>query len=275
MFRTHDVGVGRGRPGGRRGDARATPAAAADELTEQLRKALDDEVTAFHVVELDVRDLADAALAEGKASLPAVTAKGELVDVTLPAAPARLRDEGVDTGVLRSGRRAEHVPLPAEHAYRLGNCPDGDACATATILDEAATMVSGLVVAPDVGTSHYEPVDQLLGTDRYPGLHVVYNDAATLDLVIDDETAMLDRDRDSSPSATRRSPRPTPATATRFVGRSTRIVLDGDRTFFAANPATAFSRQLAIFNDFTLLYELIEPLSVENPESVRWQLDLR
>ena len=126
----------------------------------------------------------------------------------------------------------------------------------------------------DVGTSHYEPVDQLLGTDRYPGLHVVYNDVATLDLVIDDETAMLDRDRDLA-AATRRSPTaelgdPRP----RFIGRSTRIVLDGDRTYFAANPATAFSRQLAIFNDFTLLYELIEPLSVENPESVRWRLDL-
>jgi hypothetical protein len=35
-----------------------------------------------------------------------------------------------------------------------------------------------------------------------------------------------------------------------------------------------WSRQLAIFNDFTFLYEFIEPLSFENPETVRWSLDL-
>ena len=60
----------------------------------------------------------------------------------------------------------------------------------------------------------------------------------------------------------------------KYVERATRIVLDSDRTFFNANPATVFSRQLAIFNDFTLLYEIIEPLSFENPETVRWRLDL-
>src|SRR6185436_9184547 len=85
---------------------------------------------------------------------------------------------------------------PRERAYRLGDCPNGDACATATILDDETTMVSGLIVAPDIGTSYYEPVDQLLSTDRYPGLHVVYNDVNTTDLVVDDETAMIDRDRD-------------------------------------------------------------------------------
>ena len=253
----------------------SSPAAAADdELATQLREVLGDEVTSFEIVELDVASLA-AGLEEGKATLPAVTAKGELVDVTLASAPAQLREEGVEVGLVHTRRGVQEVPLPRERAYRLGACPDADGCATATILDDATTMVSGVVIAPDVGTSYYEPVDQLLSTDRYPGLHVVYNDVSTPDLVVDDETAMLDRDRDIE-----REPRDGGADPgagfgdPKFIDRSTRIVLDADRTFFNANPATAFSRQLAIFNDFTLLYEVIEPLSVENPESVRWRLDL-
>jgi hypothetical protein len=249
----------------------ASSPASADEVEDQLREVLGDEVTAFEVVDLDVAALASS-LAEGRATLPVVTAKGELLEITLPALPAQLREEGVTTGMLRSARGVRRVPLPAEQAYRLGDCPDGDACATATILDDAATMVSGLVVTADDEVSYYEPVNQLLETDGYPGLHVVYSDANTLDLEIDDETAMRDREPEFEPEEP-----DDPGTGldeARYVERSTRIVLDGDRTFFNANPATVWNRQLAIFNDFTLLYEVIEPLSFENPETVRWRLDL-
>jgi hypothetical protein len=245
--------------------------ASADDIEERLREVLGDEVSAFEIVELDVGALA-ASLEEGKATLPVATAKGELVDVTLAARPAQLREEGVTTGMVRTERGVDRVPLPAEQAYRLGDCPDGDACATATILDDAATMVSGLVVTADHEVSYYEPVNQLLETDDYPGLHVVYSDANTLDLAIDDETAMRDREPEIDP----KDP-DDPGTGfdePRYVERATRIVLDGDRTFFTANPATVWNRQLAIFNDFTLLYEVIEPLSFENPETVRWRLDL-
>ena len=120
--------------------------AAADELTDRLEEVLGDEVTAFDVVELDVAALATS-LEEGKATLPVVTEKGELGEVTLAATPAHFRDEGVDTGVVRTRRGAEHVALPAEPAYRLGDCPHGDGCATATIIDDAATMASGVVVS--------------------------------------------------------------------------------------------------------------------------------
>jgi hypothetical protein len=244
-------------------------------VEEQLREALRDQVTRFELVELDGRKTAEG-LESGRASLPFATKDGEVRNLVLESQPASLRGKGVDVGILRSRGRAKKVPLPPERAYRLGDCPSGDACATATVLDDDATMISGLVATPDDGISYYEPVNLLLETDRYPGLHVVYNDAATLDLAVDDETAM--RPRDADDPEPRERPRNTDPGTTfdkpRFVGRATNIVLDGDRTFFNASPATVWSRQLAIFNDFTLLYEVIEPLSFENPETVRWSLDL-
>ena len=242
-----------------------------DDIAEDVAVAFRGDVHDFEIVEIDVADLATG-LAQGRISLPVVTQAGEVISLDFQAETVQLRDPGVTQGIFRSGvgndATIERVPLPREQNYTLGDCgtrqePTGDkpaGCGALTIIDDAQTMVSGLVVHPEIGIAFFEPVNPVLGRRDLPNLHVIYNLAGTAPIVFDEG-----EEPDSLALG-----QPEAVAKTAIVSETTRMVLDGDVQFFNINPATVWSRQESVFNTVRIIYGFIEPLS-SNP----WQLNLR
>ena len=88
----------------------------------------------------------------------------------LPAERIQLLEPGLTTGYLKNGTHEEAVPLPPEQNFILGD--QRASLGGFTIMDQAQTMVSGMVMEPSVGVTFFEPVDLLLGGRSNPGLHI-------------------------------------------------------------------------------------------------------
>lgn len=235
-------------------------------LEERLAEALSGDVLKFQLQKIDVVELSKD-LERGVAHLPLVNEKGEVVTLTLPAERIQLREPGLTTGYLRAGSREspsiEEVTLPPEQNFRLGDYsqekPEREraSCGALTIMDEAQTMVSGMVIEPSVGVTFFEPVDLILGGRSNPGLHILYNIRDTVAVVFPDEEQpkQLEGFREALNRVTAMALTSAPTL------KQTRVVLDGDVQFYNVDRATVWSRQEAAHNCLLLIYGLIEPLS--------------
>lgn len=248
----------------------AAAPAAADDLEARLSEVLEGQVHDFVVVEHDVAELYER-MRGGEAVVPIAAPGGKPVEVALPARPVQLRDANAQVGYLRFGRDVERVLLPEERNFHLGRGRDAEAVGALTVLDDDATMVSGMIVHPELGTSFVEPVNLLLGTEEYPNVSLVYNSEDTEDFTVDD---LDDEPRTHKPRLFGDELSQAQAAAP-LTYRQVKIVLDGDRTFYQQSPSTVWSRQEAILNSVRISYGLVEPLSYENPDTARWGIDLK
>jgi hypothetical protein len=236
-------------------------------LAERLEKELSGDVSKFQLVKVDVAVLTKD-LARGIARLSLVNEKREKVTLELPAQRIQLRDPSLIVGVLKTGKPEEpgieKVKLPTEQNFRLGETgkevlDKGSASYGAlTIIDEAQTMISGMVIGPSVGVTFFEPVDLILGGRSNPGLHILYNIIDTMSVVFPDEEQprQVEIAREV-PDIVKIPVDPTAAT----TFKQTKVVLDGDVQFYNIDTSTVWSRQEAIHNAVSLVYEVIEPLS--------------
>jgi hypothetical protein len=204
-------------------------------------------------------------LESGVARLPLVNNKGQKVTLKLPAQRIQLRDPDLISGFLKAGKpenpSIEKVKLPPEQNFRLGETgqevldKDRANCGALTIMDEAQTMISGMVIGPSVGVTFFEPVDLILGGRSYPGLHILYNIMDTVPVAFPDEEQPSHVELPQAAILGKIDP------ADYAIFKQTKIVLDGDVQFYEFDESTVWSRQEAIHNNVALIYEVIEPLS--------------
>jgi hypothetical protein len=229
-----------------------------EELESQVVEVLGGQVTELHVKKIDVAGIAGE-LESGQATIP-FAGPDSLRSLTFESQSADLRPDSVDTGFLREGPDTqEEVSLPPEQSYLLGIPDTPSRLGGLTILDDNQTMLQGLAHQSDFGISYIEPVNQVLGTDKYPDYHVFYNIANTKDFEIgSDDVASTD-----AKSASSSGSKP-------MANNTTGAVLDGDAQFYNRDPSTVWHRQESLFLVTQLTNGLIEPAS-----SNTWQLTLK
>ena len=244
-------------------------------VADRLGEQFGEQVTRFELRDLNVGEIYDQ-LEAGSVQLPVAGTENSVTEVELQARSVQLRAPGLEEGARRSGITTdpgvERVPLPPEQNYVLGTCEGGQAssCGGVTVLDDDRTMVGGVVLHPDVGTSFLQPVGVLLddlpeGTPR--GLHVLYHQDNTEPISFPEEEGLVDGgSADVQPDASRSVSASHDAT-----GKETGVVLDGDVDFFEQDTATVWRRQELNMLIARLTFALIEPNS-GSPHS--WGLDL-
>ncbi|MFB6098625.1 MAG: M12 family metallo-peptidase, partial [Salinibacter sp.] len=205
-------------------------------------------------------------LEAGQATVPIATPDTEIVEMTLASAPANLRPDSVDTGLLRQGpETAEQVPLPPEASFFVGACRESGAtpCGGLTILDQDQTMVRGLVRHSDYGLSYIQSVNQTLGTDQYPGLHIIYNAEHAAPPTFSEAESPKPNYSESNVGGSGLG-----KSSGRVEGK-TSVVLDGDAQFYNSDPSTVWRRQESLMFAVQLTTYLIEPAT-----SGTWSLKL-
>ncbi|MEF8795836.1 MAG: M12 family metallo-peptidase [Salinivenus sp.] len=231
-----------------------------EELASRVQEVLGSQVGALQIREIQVGQVAQE-LEAGETTLPLVTPDNEVIETTFQTRPANLRPDSVDTGILREGPDThEEVPLPPEQSYVLGERENVRRIGGITILDEAETMLRGVVRHSDYGLSYIQSVNHLLRTDDYPNRHVIYNVANTEDFDIQDGEAYPSEGTNDA----RRG-----GGAKLNVDEPASVVLDGDVDFYTADKNTVWRRQESLFLATQLADGFIEPLSSDT-----WRLDL-
>ena len=247
-------------------------------IKERLVKELSGDVNKFRLINIDVAGLSKD-LESGVARLSLVNNKGQTVTLKLSAQRIQLREPGLISGFLKAGKpenpSIEKVKLPPEQNFRLGETgqevldKDRANCGALTIMDEAQTMISGMVIGPSVGVTFFEPVDLILGGRSYPGLHILYNIMDTVPVAFPDEEQPSQVEPPRKAQDIGKIPQQLPQAARLgkidpadyAIFKQTKIVLDGDVQFYEFDESTVWSRQEAIHNNVALVYEVIEPLS--------------
>ena len=247
--------------------AAALPAAANFEqiqderLKGQILEQLKGDVNDLTLLRYDVPALAKS-MAEGKALVPLTSEKGDVIKAQVDANSVQVRSKdhpGVAYVMTGKGEdvKAEKVDIPREQNYVIGDCGNQEkrdsrlhtTCGALSILDEKQTMVQGMFVDPELGTSFVEPVGPILQSDKYEGVHIAYNRTQTVPLALNcdlEEPGPAPGSRDFHASA--------------LVGKKTNVVLDCDGQFFSADMWTAWSRQDSIHLITHLVYGLLEPI---------------
>ena len=254
------------------------PGLQAGKIKERLAEVLSGDVSKFQLINIDVAGLSKG-LENGVARLPLVNNKGQKVTLKLPAQRIQLREPDLISGFLKAGKpenpSIEKVKLPPEQNFRLGETgqevldKDRANCGALTIMDEAQTMISGMVIGPSVGVTFFEPVDLILGGRSYPGLHILYNIMDTAPVAFPDEEQPSQVEPPRKVQDIGKIPQQLPQAARLgkldpadyAIFKQTKIVLDGDVQFYEFDESTVWSRQEAIHNNVALVYEVIEPLS--------------
>lgn len=229
------------------------------DIRGQVQEVLGSQVTDFQIREINVSEVAGE-VESGETTLPFVTPDNEVVEMTMEAQPADLRPDSVDTGVLRGGEDdTERVPLPPVASFLLGN-PDQGAPGGLTILDEDQTMLRGILTNSDFGVSYIQPVNLLLGSDEYPGQHVVYNGENTEPIEFGEEErpAPFDPPQSNGTGSSKLN-----------VDESTSVVLDGDVDFYNIDQSTVWRRQENSFLFARLTTRYLEPNTSDD-----WELTL-
>lgn len=245
------------------------------EVRSQLGERFGDQVTSFKLREMSVGELYSE-LEEGTVRVPLANPENEIREVEFAADRIQLRVPGLEEGVQRSGAvtdpSVERVSLPPEQNFVLGTCEGGEGfrCGAVTVLDDSRTLLAGVFIHPETGTTFAEPVRVILddlpeGTPE--GLHVLYNQSNTKPIEYPDEEAP-----EGSQNATGTLLGSTVAPSHDATGKQTEVVLDGDVRFYQQDPSTVWRRQE--FNMFAarLVFAYVEPNS-GSPH--RWGLDLR
>jgi hypothetical protein len=227
------------------------------ELKAQVAEALKGQLKDFRLVNLKVGEMAQG-LNAGKAVIPVVDAKGELVEGGYQAARISLRaPEHKGVAVINSGKTeapdAKEVGMPAEQIYQLGDCGSlkkGDssaACGNLTILDGSQTMATIMNIDPSYGMTITEPLNSLLGSNKYESIHIVYNQVyhIPVDLQCDEVAATGD---DASEVGFDIS----------YIYKKTNAILQCDGQFYGVNPGTAWSRMDAIWASVQTVYSLFQ-----------------
>jgi len=261
---------------------RSTPASVPPELESRLAEVLRGDVFSFQLFQLDV-DALSMGLETGTLVQPLVDEQNKLLEEELEVRRIQLRAPEHTRGILRSGPltkpETRTVPLPPERNYLLGECSREEyrnqtdkiseraiVCGSLSILDADGSMISGIVVHPKIGTTFFEPVDQLLGGQSYPHWHLAYNIRGTHPVIFsEEEVPRGSADINSSQRTFHKLASPLPD----FTFKGTSIVLDGDVRFYNINTSTVWARQEAAHLAVWLIYLLIEPLS-----SADWGLDI-
>lgn len=245
-------------------------------VADRLQNQFGEQVTGFELRELDVSGLSEQ-MRQGSVQIPVATEQNDVQEVQLDARSIELRRPELEQGVMRSGAPTdagvERVPLPPEQNYVLGTCEGGESlrCGGLTVLDDARTMIGGVVMHPDVGTTFVQPVGMLL--DELPdgtpeGLHVLYHQENTRAISYPDGEGLV---QEASGSTGASDPMPV-APDHGATGKSTGVVLDGDVEFYEQDTTTVWRRQELNMLIARLTYALIEPAS-GSPHS--WELDLK
>lgn len=245
-------------------------------MADQLQELFGEQVSDFQLRELEVGEISDR-LGAGSVELTVATEQNAVQTVELGATRVQLRAPDLERGVMRTGAPTdpgvERVPLPREQNYVLGTCEGGEAirCGGITVLDDARTMLGGVVMHPDVGTTFLQPVGVLL--DELPegtpeGLHVLYHQENTRPVSYPSDEGLVDEEASGS----------TGSADTRAVsldhgatGKETGVVLDGDVEFYEQDTATVWRRQELNMLMARLTYTLLEPNSGSQHS---WGLDL-
>ncbi len=244
-------------------------------VADRLEGQFGEQVTGFELRDLNVGALHDQ-LEAGSIQLPVAGADNSVTEVELEARSIQLRAPGLEEGARRSGVTTDPgvtmVPLPPEQNFVLGTCEPGQTltCGGVTVLDDDRTMIGGVVLHPEVGTTFLQPVGVLLddlpeGTP--PGLHVLYHQDNTEPITYPDEEALVEEGSGS----VRGSASSSVSASHSATGKETGVVLDGDVEFFEQDTATVWRRQELNMLIARLTFTLVEPNS-GSPHS--WGLDL-
>ncbi len=274
--------------------------AGAQDLRSRVAQQLAGDVFAFDLVSIDPASVAQLiALPPGETSRFPIPVVGPNVGEQLVMTPEINRialRPNLPFVLLKSPDPQEpgsilttELAAPDEMSFRMGGAEceqhsdDGTAptlCGALNVISEKDMSVAGMVMDSKLGLSFIEPVDMVLGTPgENPGMHVVYNSENTANPFTDDEeppddtgqVASLGSDTIQAITAARKSAGLASSldnVQASHKSFNSNIVLDGDRTFYAANPATVWQRMDAIWNNVDVIYTVIEPLSFD------WSLDL-
>lgn len=241
-------------------------------LQQQVAIALWNDVFDFELVELDMNELSSDLELGNNVSLPVAAPDTDIMWIEeLPSSIVALRP-----GLFYAYQKMSqpHFPdirveLPMERNYRVGDCTlmekplDISSCGALTILDEGKTMISGLVMIPEIGMSFLEPVDMILGGREYPGIHIVYNSKNTVNPITEEEEPPLPPNDDDQfglfSSFTNQIE--SVISFPYYSSFTTNIVLDGDQQFYDIDPSTVWQRMDAVYNAVDLVYTHIEPWS--------------
>ena len=237
-------------------------------LEKQVEIALWGDVFDFELVELDMNELSSNLELGSNVYLPVIASiTDEIQFVGLPSSIVELRPELLYAYQKTSKPHLPYieVALPIERNYRVGDCTfarqvDDNyiaSCGALTILDDDKTMISGLVMTPEIGMSFLEPVDMILGGRENPGMHIVYNSKNTVNPITNDEEPPLPPINSFTQQIESIISFPYHASF------STNIVLDGDQQFYDIDPSTVWQRMDAVYNAVDLVYTHIEPWSFD------------
>jgi hypothetical protein len=233
------------------------------DLKAKVAEALKGQLKDFRLVNLKVAEVAKG-LDGGRAAIPIMTQKGELMAAVYEAKRISLRAPGHNgMADLLSGKSDDpdikEVSMPAEQIYQLGNCTSmkkGDpsaACGNLTILDPSQTMAIFMSIDPTHGMSIAEPINHLLGTTKYEGIHIVYNHAYTIpfDLLCEEVESTSSDHADAAFNIS-------------YIEKKTGLVLACDGQFYGWDQSTAWARLDAIWASVGTVYGLFQITQNEN-----------
>ncbi len=233
------------------------------DIRAQVAEALKGQLKDFRLVNLKVGAVAKD-LEGGKAAIPIMTNKGELMEAGYPAVRISLRaPEHNGTAALLSGKSEDpdikEVGIPDEQIYQLGECGSFEkggppaACGNLTILDPSQTMAISMNIDPEHGMSITEPLNTLLGTNKYEGIHIVYNHAYIIpfDLLCEEVASTSASHSDAAFDIS-------------YVDKKTDLVLQCDGQFFGQGPHTAWSRMDAVWASVSTVYGLFQAAQNQN-----------
>ncbi len=226
-------------------------------LKSQVAEVLKGQLKDFRLVNLKVGSLAEG-LGGGKAVIPVVDTKGELVEAGYRAERVSLRSpEHKGVAILNSGKTdnpdAKEVGMPGEQIYQLGECGSlkkggsSAACGNLTILDSSQTMAIFMNIDPVHGMSITEPLNTLLGTNKYEGIHIVYNHAYVIpfDLQCDEVASTSAGHSDTAFDIS-------------YLRKTTNVILQCDGQFYGRDPGTAWSRMDAVWSSVQTVYGIFQ-----------------
>jgi hypothetical protein len=243
-------------------------------LEQQLATRLKGDVATFQLIKLDMDELVAGLHRGNSVPVPLTGAGGEEITIVNTLSESIfLRDPDLFSAIGKISKPDEKpftrpIKLPPERNYRvMVNFPAKEKneawlYGALTILDDDETMVSGMIMDSKLGITFIEPVDIIMGTREYHGLHIVYNIKDTFMFTCSNEYKEYRAskaglfDYPKNPAVTPQAMMPTP----HFY---TNIVLDGDQQFYAIDPSTVWSRMESVFNNVHFIYSIIEPLSLD------------
>lgn len=239
-------------------------------IIHQLKVKLGNSLSNFELKRIDGAALV-AQLDSGKATIPFVNTKKQLVSSELTTKSYSVRSVNVKAGFIKQRGSYRTSPLPTVLHYKLGLCtPIDRTCGEITVLDSNKTRFEGFILNKDIGFAFVEPADYLL---RYLGdtstkvdtnCHIMYNSAYHAEIPFPEDSTYPVGWNPPDLLSLFDSVAFKTARAEDMLNKTITMYLDSDQKFYSIDENTVWSRQESVFSSMDIIYGLIEPLTNGN-----------